>query len=54
MEQVSIESYVNYYAIDLQSVIEQRRINDCRFSSGELWYLVSSLVDLALYLKSSP
>jgi len=53
MEQVSIESYVNYYAIDLQSVIDQRRVNDNRFTTGELWYIINSLVDMALYLKSN-
>lgn len=53
-EQVSIESYVNYYALDLQNVIDQRRSIDNRFTAGQLWYIVNSLVDLSLYLQSSP
>jgi hypothetical protein len=51
IEQMVIESYVNYYAIDLQSVVEQRRANDNRFTTGELWYLLNSLSDMAMYLK---
>lgn len=53
IQQVSIETYVNYYAINLEQVIDQRKATDTRFTSGELWYLLSSLIDLALALKSS-
>lgn len=28
-------------------------MNDNRFTTGELWYIVNSLVDLACYLKST-
>ena len=33
IEQISIESYVNYYGIDLQSVIEQHKKEDRRFKT---------------------
>lgn len=53
IKQTSIESYVNYYALDLEQVVSQRRSSDWRFAPGEVWYLVNSLVELAAYLQSS-
>ena len=52
-EQVSVDSFVSYHALDLQSVIEKRKMEDNRFSTREILYLLSSLVDLGLYLKST-
>ena len=34
IKHISIESYVNYYAINLDQVISQRKINDTRFTTG--------------------
>jgi len=34
IKQISIESYVNYYAINLEQIIDQRKTNDIRFTTG--------------------
>lgn len=44
IKQTSIESYVNYYALNMEQVITQRKANDTRFTSGELWYILNSLI----------
>ena len=43
MKQISIESYVNYYAINMEQVINKRKKSDIRLTCNELWYLVNSL-----------
>jgi hypothetical protein len=53
IKQTSIESYVNYYALNMEQVITQRKANDTRFTSGELWYILNSLIELSLYLQST-
>lgn len=46
-----IETYTNYYAINIQQVIDQRKAKDDRFTTGEIWYLLNALTDLSHYLK---
>ena len=48
---MAIETYTNYYAINLQQVIDQRKAKDDRFTTGEIWYLLNALTDLSHYLK---
>ena len=52
MKQISIESYVNYYAINMEQVINKRKKLDVRMTSNELWYMVNSLSEVSIYLKS--
>lgn len=48
---MTIETYTNYYGINLQQVIDQRKAKDDRFTPGEIWYLLNALTDLSHYLK---
>lgn len=43
---------MNYYAINMEQVINKRKKLDVRMTSNELWYMVNSLSEVSIYLKS--
>lgn len=50
---ISIKTYCNYYAITLEQVIAQRKKDDIRFTEGETWYVLKSLLEVSAHLKAN-
>lgn len=46
-----IHTYCNYYNFTLAEAINKKKITESDFSEHELVYIMSCLIELALYLK---
>lgn len=43
--------YCNYYNFTLQKALEKKKANGLHFSENELWYVLSTLLDVGRYLQ---
>lgn len=48
-----IETYCSYYSLTLQEVVGKRKRDDVRFTANELWYVLKSLLEVSVLLRSN-
>ncbi len=53
IKDTKVHTFCNYYNFTLKQAIEKKKVRDSRFSESELIYIMSSLLDLALFLKNN-
>lgn len=53
IKDTKVHTFCNYYNFTLKQAIDKKKVRDSRFSEAELSYIMSCLLDLAVYLKSS-
>lgn len=48
---LKLEVYCNYYNFTLQKAIQKKKANGLLFPENELWYVLSTLLDVGRYLQ---
>lgn len=49
---VKLDIYCNYYNFTLSQAVQKKKVNGLRFAENELWYVLSTLVELGRYLQT--
>jgi hypothetical protein len=53
IKDTKVHTYCNYYNFTLKQAADKKKVRDSRFNEAELAYIMSCLLEVAVYLKSS-